>query len=42
MDTGTGGVQKRYIGEYYRIVEAQSENKTEEKRLGTDQLTRSI
>jgi hypothetical protein len=31
-----------YTGEYYRVVEAQSENKTEEKRLSTDLPTEFV
>jgi hypothetical protein len=30
------------ILESYRVVEAQSENKTEERRLGTDLLTEFV
>jgi hypothetical protein len=31
-----------YTGEFYQVVEAQSENKTEEKRLRTDLLTEFV
>jgi hypothetical protein len=35
--------QKRLdTGESYRVAEAQSENKTEERRLGTDLLTEFV
>jgi hypothetical protein len=40
--SGRDRLQDADTGESYRVVEAQSENKTEEKRLGTDLLTEFV